>query len=111
MNYRKLFAAAALTASLVASPAVYAATTVHAPANAMFAKSKMVKLTLVNDSSTPIEVKAGDDVIKLEAGKPVTVNLPAGTRVVTNTTTPAHQAGSLIAQVDPALNGAILHIK
>lgn len=111
MNRRSLFAITAITASLALSPAVYAATSIHAPVKAMFGKSKNVKLTLVNDSGSPIEVKAGEDVVKLEAGKPVTVNLPVGTRVTANTATPTHAAGTLIAEVSDSLNGAILHIK
>jgi hypothetical protein len=41
----------------------------------------------------------------------VTVNLPEGTRMVSNTTTEKSQAGTLIAQVSSSLNGATIHIK
>jgi hypothetical protein len=111
MNRRNLFAIAAITASLTLSPAVYAVTSIHAPVKAMFGKAKNVKLTLVNDSGSPIEVKAGEDVVKLEAGKPITVNLPVGTRVTAHSGSPNHAPGTLIAEVSDALNGAILHIK
>jgi hypothetical protein len=111
MNRRNLLAITAIAASLTLSPAVYAATSIHTPVKAMFGKSKNIKLTLVNDSGAPMEVKAGEDVVKLEAGKPVTVNLPVGTRVTATSTTSNHAAGSLIAEVSDALNGAILHIK
>ncbi|HEY6376685.1 MAG TPA: hypothetical protein VIX90_14280, partial [Edaphobacter sp.] len=66
---------------------------------------------LINDSGAPMEVKCGDDIVKLDAGKPVIVKLTTGTRVVANSTTPLHQTGSLIAEVSDSLNGAILHIK
>jgi hypothetical protein len=114
MNRRNLFAIAAIAASLTLSPAVYAATSIHTPVNAMFGKSassKTVKLTLINDSNAPMEVKAGDDIVKLEAGKPVTVSLPIGTRVTATTASSTHEAGALLAQVSDSLNGAILHIK
>ena len=111
MNRRHFIAVVTLAASLIASPAVYAATSIHSPVSAMFGKPKTVKLTLVNDSGTPMQVKAGDDVVTLETGKPVTLNLPVGARVVANTATPVHQAGSLIAEVSDALNGATVHIK
>lgn len=111
MNRRNLFAIATIAASLIVSPAVYAATSIHAPVNAMFAKSKTVKLILVNDSGAPMEVKAGSDTLQLAAGKPVTVNLPVGTRVTATTASPTHAAGALIAEVSNALNGATLHIK
>lgn len=112
MKFRNLLAATAVIAtSLLASPAVYAATSIHSPVRAMFGKTKMVKLTLTNDSGAPMEVKAGEEVIKLEAGKPTTVNLTPGTRIVSNTSTATHQAGTLIAEVTNQLNGAIIHIK
>src|SRR3954454_7470398 len=99
MNYRNLLAVTVVATSLLASPVSYAATAVHSPVNAMFGKTKTVKLTMDNDSTTPVEVKAGDEVVKLDAGKPVTLNLQPGTRVVYNTATDKQQAGSLIAEV------------
>jgi len=112
MKYRNLLAATTVVAiSLLASPAVYAATSVHSPVHAFFGKTKTVKLTFLNDTSSPMELKAGDDIIKLEAGKPVTVNLTPGTRVVSNTATSTHEAGSLIAEINTQLNGATIHIK
>jgi len=111
MNCRNFFAIATIAASLVVSPAVYAATSIHSPVSAMFGKTKTIKVTLVNDSGASMQVKAGDDIVTLESGKPVTLKLPVGTQVVANTATPIHQAGSLIAAVSDSLNGAIVHIK
>ncbi|MDE1176548.1 MAG: hypothetical protein PW789_08060 [Edaphobacter sp.] len=110
MNIRNVFAAAIVATSFVATPMVHAAG-LNSPVHAMFAKTKTVKIVLMNDSGSPMEIKAGDEVIKLDAGKPVTVNLPEGTRMVSNTTTEKSQAGSLIAQVSSSLNGATIHIK
>jgi hypothetical protein len=111
MNYRNLLAVTVVASSLLASPAVYAATAVHSPVNAMFGKTKTIKVTLVNDSTAPMEVKAGEDVVKLDAGKPVTLNLQPGTRVVYNAATEKQQAGSLIAEVSSSLSGATIHLK
>ena len=111
MKYRNLLAVTVVASSLLASPAVYGATSIHSPVNAMFGKTKGIKLTLVNDSASPMEVKAGEDVVKLEKGKPVTLNLQPGTRVVYHTATETQQAGSLIAEVSTSLNGATIHIK
>jgi hypothetical protein len=111
MNSRNLFAVTLAAATLIASPAVYASTSIHAPVNAMFSKTKTITFTLVNDSGSPMEVKAGDEVIKLESGKPVTLKLPVGTRVVANTATPVHEVGSLIAEVSNTLNGNTVHVK
>jgi hypothetical protein len=112
MKRSNILAVVVISSSLLASQAVFAAPAgIHSPVNAMFGKPKTVKLTLVNDSDTPIEVKCGDEVVKLDAGKPVTLKLITGTRVVANSTTPLHQQGSLIAQVSDSLSGATLHIK
>ena len=112
MKFRNLLAVTVVASCLCsASPAVYAATAVHSPVNAMFGKTKTIKLTLLNDSTSPMEVKAGEEVVKLDAGKPVTLNLQPGTRVVYNTATSTQQAGSLIAEVSTSLNGATIHIK
>ena len=112
MKRRNLVAVVVISSSLLASQAVFAApTSFHSPINAMFGKTKTVKVTLINDSGAPMEVKCGDDVVKLDAGKPVTLKLTTGTRVVANSASPLHQPGSLIAEVSDSLSGAILHIK
>lgn len=111
MKYRNLLAVSVVATSLLASPAVYAATAIHSPVHAMFGKTKTIKFTIQNDTGAPMEVKAGDEVIKLEAGKPVTVNLAPGTRIVSTTATSTHQAGTLIAEVTSQLSGAVIHIK
>ncbi|HMF54146.1 MAG TPA: hypothetical protein VK593_07340 [Edaphobacter sp.] len=112
MNYRNLFAATVvIAATLSTTPAVYAATSVHSPVQAMFGKTKTIKLTILNDTGAPLELKAGDEVIKVDAGKPMVVNLTPGTRIVSTTATPTHEAGSLIAEVTSQLSGATIHIK
>jgi hypothetical protein len=112
MSYRKFVAAACVVAaSLSVSPAVYAATSVHAPVHAMFSKTKTVKIMITNDTSSPMELKAGDQTITVDAKKTTTVSLTEGTRIVCNSSTPSHEAGSLIAEVTSQLSGATIHIK
>jgi hypothetical protein len=105
---------AVVAASLFAAPAVYAApTSVSSPVHAMFAKTKSstVKLSLRNDSGAPMEVKVGDKVVTLDPGKPVSMDLEVGTRIVANSTTPNHPAGSLIEEVIKDHNGATIVIR
>lgn len=112
MKFRTVLATSALFATtLLASPMVHASTITASPVHAMFGKTRMVKLTLVNDSSSAIEVKAGEQVIKLDAGKPFEVKLPEGTRVVSNSTTATSVPGKLIAEVSSSIDGATIHIK
>ena len=105
---------AVVATSLLAAPAVYAApASISSPVHAMFtkAKSTTVKLNLRNDSGSPMEVKVGDKVMTLDPGKPVTLNLEVGTRIVANTATPTHAAGSLIEEVISEHNGATIIIR
>jgi hypothetical protein len=105
---------AVVATSLLAAPAVYAGpASVPSSVHAMFAKTKSatVKLSLRNDSGSPMEVKVGDKVMTLDPGKPVSLNLEVGTRIVANSTTPNHPAGSLIEEVIKDHNGATIVIR
>ena len=100
--------------SLLAVPAVYAAPArISSPVQAMFGKTKSatVKLSLRNDSGSAMEVKVGDKVMTLDPGKPVTLNLEVGTRIVSNSATPNHPAGSLIEEVISDHNNATIIIR
>ncbi|MGD0443846.1 MAG: hypothetical protein ABSA39_07915 [Edaphobacter sp.] len=105
---------AVIASSLLAAPALYAATTdVSVPVHAMFGKTKTstVKLNLRNDSGSAMEIKVGDKVMTLDPGKPVSLSLEVGTRIVANTATPNHAAGSLIEEVISDHNGATIVIR
>ena len=100
--------------SLLAVPAVYAApASISSPVHAMFGKTKSttVKLSLRNESGSAMEVKVGDKVMTLDPGKPVTLNLEVGTRILANSATPNHEAGSLIEEVISNHNGATIIIR
>jgi hypothetical protein len=103
-----------IAASLLAAPVVYAApASIPSPVHAMFSKTKTstVKLNLRNDSGSAIEIKVGDKVMTLDPGKPVSLNLEVGTRIVANTTTKSYAAGSLIEEVIKDHNGATIVIR
>jgi len=97
--------------SLLAPSAVFAAPAGNTPTNEMFAKTKTIHFKLLNDSSSAMEFKVGDNIVKLDAGKAVAVNLPVGARILCSSATPLHQSGSVIAEVTDSLNGAIVHVK
>jgi hypothetical protein len=105
-------AATVVIISLLTPAAAFAAPrNTPAPANAMFAKTKTIHFKLLNDSNSAMEFKVGDDIIKLDAGKSLSVNLPVGARILCSSTTPLHQSGSVIAEVTNSLDGAIVHVK
>jgi hypothetical protein len=64
----------------------------------MFSKTKTttIKLNLRNDTGSAMEVKVGDKVMTLDPGKPVSLKVDVGTRIVANSATPNHEVGSLI---------------
>jgi len=105
---------AVVATSLLAVPAVYAAPLgISSPVYSMFARTKSttVKLSLRNDSGSAMEVKVGDKVMTLDPGKQVTLSLEVGTRIVANSNTPNHPAGSLIEEVISDHNGATIIIR
>jgi PKD repeat protein len=113
MKCLNLVTIAVVTTSLLAAPAVYAApANISSPVHAMFSKSKTstVKLNVRNDSGSAMEIKVGDKVMTLDPGKPVSLNLEVGTRIVANTATPNHPAGSLIEEVIKDHDGATIVI-
>ena len=107
-----LLATAAIVAALSTSHIVYAApTSIHTPVDAMFAKEKTVKLSLRNGSAATVEVRVGEELMTLNAGQYVNLNVPVGTRIVVNSDTPAVKAGTLIAQVSKELGGSTVTLK
>jgi hypothetical protein len=111
-SLNRLIVAVAAT-SLLAAPAVYAApASISSPVHAMFSKTKSttVKLNLRNDSGSAMEIKVGEQVMTLDPGKPVALKLEVGTRIVANTATPSHPAGSLIEEVIKDHDGATIVI-
>lgn len=107
MIRRTIFAAPIAVACLFASQVLYASPiNITAPVNAMFARSKMVKFQLHNSSSSPMELKAGDQIVTLKAGETVHLNLAAGTRIVTNSATNTHPAGTLVLEVSTGFDGS-----
>lgn len=112
MTTRHLFVSSIAALALVAAPAVHASPlSIKNPVHAMFSKDKTVEISFRNDTSAPLELKVGDNVMKVEAGKTLALHLPVGTKVVANTATPNLAAGALIAEVAGYLSGATLVIK
>ena len=113
MNRRMLVSTAFALATICASStATYAAPrALSTPVHAMFSKTKLVSISLRNDSGAPLELKVGEDVMTLAVGKTVAMKLAVGTRIVSTQQTVNHAANSLIAQVSSDLSGATIAIK
>jgi hypothetical protein len=77
-----------------------------------FNEVKEVKFVLINESGSPIVLKDGDNIIKLEPGKVTEVKEPMGSRlVVVDGPMDSHKPGDTIVEISGALSGAIVHIK
>jgi hypothetical protein len=103
---------AAVVAGFAVPAAVYAAP-VDTPKSVpvMFAKSKTVKIALRNDSGATVELKVGDQIMSLDAGKTLALKVPAGTRIVRNNSAPNHAAGELLAEASSDLNNSTIAFK
>jgi hypothetical protein len=112
MRIRSVFPIAIVVAGFMASAAVYAApTNLPPPVRVAYSKTQTVKVALRNDSGAQMQLKVGEQVVSIDAGKTVAVKVPVGTRIVINAATPTHQAGELIAEATTALNNATVAIK
>ncbi|HEY4046286.1 MAG TPA: hypothetical protein VGM27_05395 [Acidobacteriaceae bacterium] len=112
MKYYSTIVVVLITLCFVTSSSLYAApANIGLRVNAMFHKIKVVRFTLLNDSNSPMELKVGDDIVRLEAGKSVNVKLPVGARVLLNSETQLHHPGDTVAEVSGYLDGAIVHLK
>src|ERR1700743_2751546 len=99
MRIRSVTAVATIVAGLGVPPAVFAApANRNAPMQVSFSKSKTVKVALHNNSGTAMQLKVGDAVVSLDAGKTVELKLAVGTRIEVGAAAGKHQAGELLAE-------------
>ena len=99
---------------LAALPAAYASPpSIHPPMHAMFSNGqKNIKINLHNGTGAPLELKIGDKVTTLQAGTVMSVKLPVGTRITTDTATENHKGGDLIVEISAGMyNDSTLTIK
>ena len=115
MTYRNVLTAVFGVASLVATPAIFASPLhLAAPVHALFSHEghdKMISFNVRNSSSEAVELKAGDTIQNVAAGKTISLKLPAGTRITANKTSGTYTEGTVIAEVQSPLSGntVVLH--
>ncbi|NYF79103.1 hypothetical protein [Granulicella arctica] len=112
MKIRNVLAVSVAIVGLAASSTVYAApVSFGVPVHAMFSKSKLVKFNVRNDSSASVELKVGEQVMTLDAGKTLALSLPIGTRILANATSGKYEAGTVLAEVSTAMSDATISLK
>ena len=112
MNRTRTLALSLAVLATAASPLLAVASVpVAIPVHALFSYSSDVSFALRNDSTAPIELRAGDNTMTIAPGKTLSLKLPVGTRVQTAAATATRPAGDLVAQVSPALKNTtiVLH--
>ena len=112
MKIRNVLAMSIVILSLAASSKVYAAPASFAvPVHAIFAKVKLVRVTVRNDSKAPIEMKAGEQVMTLAVGKTLELKLAVGTSILANAPSGNYQTGDVLAQVTTELSDTTLVLR
>lgn len=105
MHVRKALPAV-LGVALFVSPVLFASSLhLASPMHAALGHTKSVKFDIRNSSATPVELRIGDKVQTVEAGKTVSLNLPVGTHVTANKATPMLAEGAIIAEAQAPLSG------
>lgn len=103
-----------LAALLMAGESMYAAPTIalHAPVLAKMGRDKqMVKFHLRNDSKEPIVVKAGNQQMTLDPGKPVDVTLKIGEQITVAKATAHFAEGTVVTTVNPDLKDSTIALQ
>ena len=90
MKIRAAFASCFALVLLAALPAAHAG-------------EKKIKFDVRNDTGAQLDLKVGDKAESLKPGQVISVKLPVGTRIVTNTATEHHQVGDVITVVSDSI--------
>jgi hypothetical protein len=103
----------ALIAAAVTLPtqAVFAsAVPEHSTLHAFVGKEKVVKFSLRNQGTEPVDLKVGNQTLTLAPGKTMDVKLPVGTRIITASATSHTPANTFILDVSSAYTGAVVSV-
>jgi PDZ domain-containing secreted protein len=113
MNFRSVSASMVMAAALLSGSAVYASPFSHhnntmSPSTA---KTKTVSLSLRNDSSATIKVKAGAAEMTLAPGQTAKAKLNVGDQIVAEDGSTVTTAGTVIAVVAEQLNDSTIVLR
>lgn len=102
-----------LAVVLMAGESIFAEplTALHVPVNAMGKQKEMVTFHLRNDSSQTLQVKAGNQQLTLEPGKPVDVTLKIGDTVTVAKGTSKFPEGTVIATASQDIKDSTIALR
>jgi hypothetical protein len=75
-----------------------------------FFGAKMVKLSLANNTKSPLDIKVGDTAMTIAPGATMPVAAPAGTKITFATAVTTHAAGEVLTQLSPELSGVTIRV-
>jgi molybdopterin-binding protein len=112
MKIRPILAASVAIVSLAVSPTVYAApANLNVPVHAIFVKTRMITMSVRNDSKNPIELKVGEQVMTVAPGKSLSVHVAVGTRILANAPSGNYQTGDVLADVTADMSDTTLALR
>jgi len=102
-----------LAVALMAGESMFAAplTALHVPVQAMGKQKEMVTFHLRNDSKDSLIVKAGNQQLTLEPGKPVDVTLKVGDTVTVTKGTHSFPEGTVVATASQDLKDSTIALR
>jgi len=102
-----------LAVALMAGESMFAAplTALHVPVQAMGKQKEMVTFHLRNDSKDSLVVKAGNQQLTLEPGKPVDVTLKVGDTVTVTKGTHNFPEGTVVATATQDLKDSTIALR
>jgi hypothetical protein len=102
---------------------VAAAVCFLAPVTAVFAQdastqttkkvrpAKTVKITVANQTSAPVSLKAGDQQMTIAAGQSQTIKAQSGQQIVTTADSSLGAAGTVVAGVTDTMDGSTVNVR
>lgn len=111
MNTRRVFALSmVMTASLLASPAVFAAPN-NGPLHVKAAKVKLISFGIRNDTASTVKVMAGSNELTIEPGKTVHTKVTTGEKLVSSDGLASSPSGTVLAVMTEQLKDATIVLK
>ena len=111
MLRRKLFSLALIVATVaIPAQAVFASSTPERTTVAYTGNQKGIKFSVRNNSSTPLDLKLGDQTVTIAPGKTMDLKLPAGTRITTASDTAKTPSGTFILEVSSSIQNSVVSI-
>lgn len=101
-----------MMASLIGSEAVYAQpAAIHVPVHAIFAKTKMVRFTLRNETKEMVQVSVNGGTVDIAPGASSNVKAADGEKILAANSTAHYAVGTVIVVATSAISDASIVLR